>query len=187
LTIPALITNIGEQQYLAGIKKGMNTLAEAAQLNKVMLGFDYADLNTTTSSIDENTYSLYSLLGLRTNIDTKRSGVNGTAPKVSAQAADGNQAIYFNDGTALIYTPSATTSDDARGDKGFPAVYDTNGDKGPNILSNCAYNTSATVDTATYTQCNDKTKRFIRDQFSIRLKGATVLPNGSAARWALVN
>ena len=71
LTIPALITNIGEQQYLAGIKKGMNTLAEAAQLNKVMLGFDYADLNTTTSSIDESTYSLYSLLGLRTNIDTK--------------------------------------------------------------------------------------------------------------------
>ena len=101
LTLPALMANINESQNVAGFKKGLNTLAEAGQMNKVMAGYNFDEITSTTASEAETEYSLYSLI-LR-NVAVSRE--QGFVDSVN----NSNTAIYFNDGTALIYTPSATT------------------------------------------------------------------------------
>ena len=40
MTLPALMTNTGEQQAKTGLKKMVNTLTEAAQMHKTVSGFD---------------------------------------------------------------------------------------------------------------------------------------------------
>ena len=73
---------------------------------------------------------------------------------------------------------------------GISVIYDTNGAKGPNLLSNCAgnagmLNNAAQNDTAT--DCTVKARRVIKDQFGVRLRGGFAVPNGAAARWAFDN
>ena len=49
MTLPALMTNTQEQQAKTGLKKGINTLTEAAQMNQAIGGFDYASLRESIS------------------------------------------------------------------------------------------------------------------------------------------
>jgi hypothetical protein len=95
-----------------------------------------------------------------------------------------------------MYLPAETTSNtrSALANDGLPlgirAVYDINGTKGPNILSNCegsvlgkaSDNTNADTSKA----C-EPAKRVIKDQFGIRLRGGIAVPSGAAARWAFEN
>jgi prepilin-type N-terminal cleavage/methylation domain-containing protein len=205
LTLPALLTNTAEQQAKTALKKGINTLTEAAQMNQAIDGFDYASF-TDPSTTNKETQSLYGLLSKRASVDILKSG---TGKLESHQGAttnamkSENYCVFFRDGSVLAYTPTATTdAGDPQDDNlvyGIPVLYDTNGTKGPNILSNCkgaalgastdTDETSSGSDTGntTASDCSDNSKRIIKDQFGIRLRGGHAVPNGAASRWAFEN
>lgn len=214
LTLPALMTNTQEQQAKTALKKGINTLTEAAQMNQAIAGFDYASL-TVASTNDQDSQSLFGLLSQRASVDFAKSklakdiklskGTTYGSYQGSGIAGTDNFAVFFRDGSTLMFPPtliSSTTTGDTPGTElqndglpyGVTAIYDTNGIKGPNILSNCSA-TGATGVTTDVEQKGDqtldevctKTTRVIKDQFGVRLRGGFAVPNGPAARWALEN
>lgn len=203
LTLPALMTNTQEQQAKSTLKKGINTLTEAAQMNQAIEGFDYSSL-MVTSTTDQDTQSLYGLLTKRTNVDYQKSG---TGKQISYQGSasnsnSGNYTVFFRDGSTLSFPEDADSMNQKGGANapdevmtdglpyGIPALFDTNGTKAPNILSNCEQkskgaakdNTSDDLDKA----CS-KDRRVIKDQFGVRLRAGYAVPNGAAARWAFEN
>lgn len=214
LTLPALMTNTAEQQAKTALKKGINTLTEAAQMNQAIAGFDYASL-TSNSTEDAETQSLYGLLATRGSVDYQKSGLDrieshqGNA--AGASQAD-NYAVFFRDGSALIFpkdlvsTSTPTQSGNANVTSGtalmpdglvygVTAIYDTNGVKGPNVVSNCAgaalgVEKDDQANSFTEAELNNvcrKSNRVIKDQFGVRLRGGFAVPNGAAARWAMTN
>ena len=196
LTLPALMTNTAEQQAKTSLKKGINTLIEAAHMSQAIDGFDYASLTDDSSDKSEDKQSLYALLSKRTAVDYGKSG-SGKIPTYqgSATSNSDNYAVFFRDGSALLFNETTAKSD---GDAltvmednlvyGIPVIYDTNGAKGPNIVSNCNGNAlGSATDTSTITECAKKDKRVIKDQFGVRLRGGVAVPNGAAARWAFEN
>ena len=207
LTLPALMTNTAEQQAKTALKKGINTLTEAAQMNQSIAGFDYASLiSSNTNNTEEQ--SLYGLLATRASVDFVKSG-KGKLVSHQGDASDKNNTnftVFFRDGSALSFNPNLTRTTDANQHAvggtvgstqpdglpyGIAAIYDTNGTKGPNVLSNCQSNTTQAFATEykanASTACNTKTNRVIKDQFGVRLRGGFAVPNGEAARWAFEN
>mgnify|MGYP004576125983 CR=1 FL=1 len=208
LTLPALMTNTAEQQAKSAFKKGINTLTEAAQLNQAVAGYDYSSL-ISTSTDDSDSQGLYGLLASRTSVDYKRCGTG----KIESHQGDSkdkmattNYTLFFRDGSALSF-PATAVSESKYGEGdgvrekgtdimtdglpyGLPALYDTNGTKGPNIVSNCKGQAlGADVDDQSEnptTQCTPQ-NRVIKDQFGVRLRGGFAVPNGVAARWAFEN
>lgn len=207
LTLPALMTNTQEQQAKTALKKGINTLTEAAQMHQAITGVDFGSIssaNTTNSEDDEQ--SLYRLLAERTQMDLRKSANANTSMKMGQASEPGNFVVFFRDGSALSFNPADTittaASEHAVGQHvgstqadglpyGITAIYDTNGTKGPNVLSNCQGNTTQQFTTeykaTASTACNTKTNRVIKDQFGVRLRGGFAVPNGEAARWAFEN
>lgn len=204
LTLPALMTNTQEQQAKSALKKGINTLTEAAQMNQAIEGFDYSSL-MVTSTTDQETQSLYGLLAKRTNVDYRKSG---TGTQISYQGSStnsngSNYTIFFRDGSTLSFPPTADSMtqmagaanapDEVMSDRlpyGIPALFDTNGTKAPNILSNCESQSKGTTKDNTMedlrTACSND-RRVIKDQFGVRLRAGYAVPNGAAARWAFEN
>lgn len=207
MTLPALMTNTQEQQAKTALKKGINTLTEAAQLSQAIDGIDYATISSTdTTSTDiQSTPSLFALLSTRTQIDPRRSGSGKLASMAGGtDAGNGNYALFFRDGTALLYSPAAANGLSANAAKmqtdnlpyGIPVIFDTNGAKGPNIMSNCEgqvngkQEASTGKDNGTITDLNKRcnsSNRVIKDQFAVRLRAGYAVPNSSAARWAFEN
>lgn len=201
MTLPALMTNTQEQQAKTGLKKGINTLTEAAQTNQAIEGFDYAGLKVGASAVTasgvETEQSMTGLLVNRTQIDYKSSnnGNAGDAKDVDINAS--NYVVFFRDGSAVSFTQATAyaSDDDAKAIEadglahGFGVVYDYNGKKKPNLLSNCAGNTTAVANDKLDDSENTCTKanRVIKDQFGVRLRGPFAFPNGAAARWAFEN
>ena len=214
LTLPALMTNTAEQQARSAFKKGINTLTEAAQMNQAIAGFDYASL-TVASTNNTESQSLYGLLASRAAVDFAKNGLE-RIPSHQGDAKGASQAsnfsLFFRDGSALIFpsditstsTPKAagkdskTTGTTIMDDGlvyGITAIYDTNGTKGPNIVSNCsgkALGVTNDSDSTVNTEAELETKctpanRVIKDQFGVRLRGGFVVPNGVAARWVMQN
>ena len=201
LTLPALMTNTGEQQYVTGLKKGINTLTEAAQMNEVILGFNYATLSDESDVTKDGEQSLFGLLANRANVDFTKTD-NGTKHNAKMHTRSDNYTVFFRDGAALIFPKNATsttTNGKQKNDKimddglvyGIPVIYDVNGLKAPNTLSNCGANpksallsTSNVDDEGEADVCNNKVNRVIRDQFGVRLRGSFAIPNGAAAKWA---
>lgn len=189
MTLPALMNNTMEQQAVTGFKKGINTLTEAAQLSQAVDGFDFASLSSSSTD-DEGAASLYAMLANRTNIDRQLTGEN----KYPTGHGSANFSVFLRDGSAVIFPTStmSTVDNAAQQDDGLPLgipiVYDTNGLKGPNIMSNCkgvANGIAAgSADTSDIADCDDKSKRVIKDQFGVKLRGGYAVPNGAAARWA---
>lgn len=207
LTLPALMTNTAEQQAKTALKKGINTLTEAAQMNQSIAGFDYASLiSSNTSNTEEQ--SLYGLLTTRASVDFVKSG-KGKLVSHQGDATDKNGTnftVFFRDGSALTFDPSTVSTSSPKqagtgsqaGTKlmddnlvyGITAVYDTNGAKGPNVLSNCnasALGSAKDSNGANLTTTCSKAQRVIKDQFGVRLRGGYAVPNGAAARWAYEN
>ena len=186
MTLPALMTNTAEQQAKTGLRKGINTLTEAAQMNQAIDGFDYASF--TSSNKDEESQSLYALLSKRTNMDYARSGKGKLATVIAGSANTSNYAVFFRDGSALLFEDGAQGAGSQEADgllHGIKVIYDTNGSKGPNILSNCNGAVNGAEDVSSYT-CT-KQNRVIKDQFGVRLRNGYAFPNGPAARWAFEN
>ncbi len=207
LTLPALMTNTAEQQAKTALKKGINTLTEAAQMNQAIEGFDYASLTEAmdTADPDPEQQSLYGLLATRTSVDYQKSGTSKlvTNQGTATTTASANYAVFFRDGSAIMFDPAIVSTSSpkspgtgsAAGDKlqedglvyGITAIYDTNGAKGPNIVSNCsAASLGVEKDTSDIGECTPK-NRVIKDQFGVRLRGGYAVPNGAAARWAFEN
>lgn len=207
LTLPALMTNTAEQQAKTALKKGINTLTEAAQMNQAIAGFDYASL-TTANTTDTESQSLYGLLTTRASVDYQKTGTKKliTQQGTANTTASENMVVFFRDGSALMYnkdlvsssSPSSMGVGGAEGTKvmsdnlvyGVTAIYDTNGVKGPNILSNCqgsALGTKSDYGVEDTNAACPKNKRVIKDQFGVRLRGGYAIPNGAAARWAFEN
>ncbi len=201
LTLPALMTNTQEQQAITGLKKGINTLTEAAQMNNAISGFDYGSFNSTSTNGTE-TQSLFGLLASRANVDYELTG-SGTAAANAVKGSGSNFVVFFRDGSALSYFPTNTLPSSPSGGVtvganqqdglvyGITAIYDTNGRKGPNMLSNCNGQSLLAGSASNFNDssfdCSTKANRVIKDQFGVRLRGAFAVPNGAAARWAYAN
>ena len=225
MTLPTLMNNAGEQQYKTGLKKGINTLTEAGQMNEAVAGYDYSsctsdDDGTNENSLDQSKFqSMYALLANRTSIDRSRTGDEGGvggAMKASgnSETASSKFSVFFRDGSVLMYNLADTTADgvgDMQDDGlplGFPAIFDVNGPKGPNLISNCQGEgiktdddiTTTTDETTGETTTNGdpveeasledqcvKSNRVIKDRFYIQLRGSRAVPVGAAATWAFEN
>lgn len=204
MTLPALLNNTGEQQYITGLKKGINTLTEAAQLSQAIDNIDFSNLTGTedpaeapSAQLSAENPTMYALIASRVSVNPKTSADNRTnVPSAKAGLHNGNVAIFFRDGAAIYYNPGnyADGKDDAftRTDDGLVGglriIYDVNGLKGPNVLSNCSGDVKGIEDaaspTGTVNPCNTTINRVIGDQFGVRLRGNIAVPNGNAARWA---
>lgn len=199
MTLPALMTNTAEQQAKSALKKGINTFTEAAQMSQAIDGYDYASLNADTKN--EDAQSLYGLLARRAAVDFGKVGVDAAGFKSSY--GTGNYVMFFRDGSAISFPVNATSTtttgakaaDEMQSDGlpyGITALYDTNGVKGPNMVSNCTKTTAGLSsgkdsDAANPLDVCTKANRVIKDQFGIRLRGGFAVPNGAAARWAFEN
>ena len=170
LTLPSLMANTQEQQAITAFKKAMNTLNEVAQMNAVVDGFDYSGVTVTTGPsaatvYDANgvlTQSVWGMMKSKAQVDQAAS-INKRVPTTgnSGCKATLNQ-IAFRDGTVLCYgNPTNAGGANAY----MQAIIDTNGNKGPNIVSSCG-------DDA----CLTKSSKNIRDQFRITLIGANAVP-----------
>ena len=210
MTLPALMSNTGEQQAKTGLKKAINTLTEAGQMNSAVDNFNYAEvvspgnINDTTSA---DTQSLYALFAKRLNVDfainDNAAPINDANGNVHAtQLAGMNNVLYLRDGSAIFFNGTQVGSANGAGTLqddnlplGYDVVYDTNGIKGPNILSNCVGNVTGAADVVlqnggnpiTGDACRTKSLRVIKDQFMIRLRGSQAVPSGAAAVWAFNN
>lgn len=167
LTLPALMTNVQEQQAVTGLKKGANTLVEAATFNAAANGFDFNDIGNTfgtKNAIYTNgnvTQSVWGILGANANVDMGRST---------------DTEIIFRDGTSVRDDSSTTCTGQA--EEGIAnaktLVYDTNGPKSPNALSTCTNNNCAT-----------RQSRQIKDRFTVCVGGSSIWGYDAPARWAL--
>ena len=202
MTLPALMTNTAEQQAKTALKKGINTLTEAAQMNEAVAGFNYASMTdawpSTLNDTAINEQSLFGILANRTAIDYRKSTlIDSSGAKVAP-----DKVVYFQDGTALLFKGTDVVSNKTNAalqpdglPLGIPVIFDTNGAKGPNILSNCTgtalgadEDTDANFTTALGTEfstktCGEKAKRVIKDQFRLRLRGGIAQPSGAASEW----
>lgn len=219
MTLPGLVTNTGEQQAKTGLRKGINTLTEAAQMNKANNGFDYSeilaigtlDLKVGTGETDKDgkeimtdaNTALMNIFSDYTQIDNKRTLADGTNNiPVGGDSGSYKDTVHLRDGSAIIMPKKLATGYNVNTADGLPTgfviVYDTNGLKAPNALSNCLGTATGDKDkedvvnekgevTTPGSDCSDKSKRMLKDQFTLRLRGTVVEPEGAAARWTYEN
>ena len=213
MTLPALMTNTAEQQARTGLKKGINTLTEAAQMNLATEGWDFgtATQNNSENGINAGTdlteMNFDSLIGNRVAIDYTKG--NALPNQMVTDLGENLLAVYLKDGSAIYYNPAtamAISGDNGNmaqlGDAlpvGYTIFYDTNGMSGPNILSNCEGELSGSSElieavenigsfvtpAAATTACTGKGQRVIKDIFIIRLRGNIAQPEGAAATWVI--
>jgi len=200
MTVPTLMNNSTEMEFRSAFKKGLASLNQAVTMNVAIDNVDFDSL-TDSSVGDTERDSLYALLANRmttakflnaadTSQDTKLLNIGGATGVGSGATADGspsngtgNVAMFFTDGSAIIWKPGDVSTAARTG--GIKVIWDVNGSKKPNRLTHCGSTTppnraaKATQDTDS---CNDK-NIVIRDQFSVTLKGNRALPNGKAAHY----
>ena len=200
LTLPALMTNVRERQYITGLKKVVNTLSFAGEMSENQYGYNFSDVSakyTTDETFDDEGYlnpNLISLLQATTQV-----------AEVSRTDLFMGSDVYlsFRDGTAILVADYSSFAS-AISSNAIPIAIDTNGRKGPNTFSNCdgnkalkkgfnvttlvkALNLSlgkATID-SNDPKCLDKSKRVISDRFIFYLYENHVAPLDSVSAWAM--
>ena len=207
MTLPALMTNTQEQQAKTGLKKAINTLTEAAQMNQALENWAYdmaIEANNSagiTTDTELNAMNFDSLIGNRLSIDYSK-GTALPSNLGSSALLSGYTAVYLKDGSAIYYKPNeAKATDDNRVQQddglalGYTILFDTNGVTGPNIISNCNGTAVGELEVkdsyanfvspvAATTACAKKGDRVIKDIVPIRLRGTIAQPEGEAATWA---
>lgn len=171
LTLPALMSNVSEQQNITAFKKIINSLSEAGQMNGTVSGFDYSSI-TANSAGPTDTFenatsaatavqSLAALLNDRLQVDQSQSGAGAIPASANSECLATDLDIIMRDNTAVCF-PAATQTDANR----IMTVWvDVNGVKGPNLPSTC-----------TEEGCTTKATRVIRDQFPVTLVGGNAVP-----------
>lgn len=228
MTLPALMTNVQEQQAKTGLKKGINTLTEAAQMSQAISGFDYGSLRADLNAIDgdsQDTQTMTGILLSRTSVDLGKSNWGGETAasnimldagrgSAAVRAMQGPRIVFFRDGSAIAYRTGDTQTNQNPGQGntamcndglplGFTLIYDINGEKAPNMLSNCDGVTDANADGGasvggvTVAMLNDgfdtraceqnRANRNIKDQFLLQARRGSITPVGAAATWAVSN
>ena len=204
MTLPALMTNTAEQQAKTGLKKAINTLTEGINMHSAVANVDFDTMvNSTTApnsdDDDSEGATLISFLRARTAIDyaATGTGTNIVAAKQSGATTNNeNTVVYLRDGSSLMYSNAATFDTAVATDNltnGIVITVDTNGKKGPNLLSNCGGKKLGEVESTTpgteldYSACNKKDMRVINDRFLVRLRGNIAQPEGKASTWAYNN
>lgn len=205
ITLPALQTNTQEAQARTSVKKMVNTMTQAASMSSAIDGIDFDSLNvaqtaTQVAAAPNRQASLRSLVRLmqdRCAVDTAKGYELATGQVAEGLSVD--TAVYLRDGSAVYFNGAQATVNGNVGSlanntitedgslSGIPVIFDINGSKGPNLLSNCS-GTAAGIaawngdDTGT---CNNRERRVIRDQFIFKLRNTTVVPVGAASNWIL--
>ena len=203
ITIPTLMNNSTELEFRSGFKKGLAALNQAITMN---VAIDNVDFDSLTSFDTEDTIhdSLYALLCTRmstlkflgANDNSKdagllnigeAAGVGQAAPADGSRDAGphGNVAMFFVDGSCIVWDPIEAANPNRNGIK---ALWDVNGIKKPNRLSWCDTSLNGKPNkthksTADDQSVCDDSNVVVRDQFSIKLIGAKAIPNGRAARY----
>ena len=141
-------------------------------MSNALNGTDYGTITSMTElrTILANTANVQNTVSDRVPSTMSTTDRNGNVAT--------NNAIFFRDGSALIYNANhvitATERNTSTIDNlpnGIAVIYDINGLKAPNRVSFCSS-----------TSCES---RQINDQFALRLRGTVVVPNDDASRWAL--
>lgn len=200
MVLPGVLISVNEQQSKTAIKKAVNVLTTIAKMNEAIDGYDYT--GTNVSSTGDSDQSVFSMITRRGDIDWTQMSDRLTSYKPASGALPGassnNYVIFFKDGSYVSFPADTVGTNTAtlQGDnlpEGFPVLYDMNGAKSPNFLSNCGGAAALKADDASakdnvaLTECNDKTKRVIKDQFGLKIRGNTVQPNGAASKWLYQN
>lgn len=196
LTLPALMTNTAEQQAKTALKKGVSLLTDAAHMNATSKGFDYGAI-TSSNTQSEDEPSLWALFSTQLAVDMDQSGAGKqrSAAEATGNFTSANYTFFLRDGSSITFKPADNMKDsttvakiDADGlPHGIPIIFDTNGNKGPNVLSNCegkAYNAKSESSSG---DCSKKGNRVFKDQYALRLRNSIVVPNGAAARYIYGN
>lgn len=115
MTIPAIMNNIGDAQYKAGVKKEYSMLSQAFERLASENGGSLAGL--ITGSVDSHNADIikpYLLYSKACNVSAYSGGCwhkpnnwttyNGT--KISSTNIDENSALVLNDGTLLLISPA---------------------------------------------------------------------------------
>ena len=212
MTLPALMTNTQEQQAKTGLKKGINTLTEVAQMSQAIMGLDYSSLRET-GQLNSDLSESASFEGLLANNALIDRGLSKVADKTGAlqpsvaisSLGTPDSTIYFRDGSSISYLSTKTIADsDTNGayqpdqmPLGFTVMFDYNGAKLPNIMSNCSGDQKGADESAAgldvfqkgeqldLSGCNSKATRVIKDQFLLQLRGSYAVPLGHAATWVM--
>ena len=201
LTLPALNANTQEQQARTALKKMTNTFTQIAAMNTATAGFDYSGItepsraaaeegSTTPGATTDQVGTLLRLFQERCSLDSARG--NDLPSGMGKKLVD--TAVYLRDGTAVYFNGANSISTGQYGSSlsdgfmaGIPVIFDTNGSKGPNKVSNCSKATSDPTDWK-YDDggnCSTKSKRVIKDQYMFRLRGNFVAPLGAASVWMM--
>ena len=197
LTLPALMTNTAEQQAKTALKKGVSTLTDAAQMNATVKGFDYGGVfEKSNFGDDEDKSSLLNLFQTQLAVDwgKTKDGHEGFENASTSTKDANNYTIFLRDGSSIIFKPGDAVMKEGTTAKveedqlphGIPIVFDINGNKGPNQLSNCGGLMKATEDN-NGAKCNQKKNRVFKDRYGLRLRNSVVVPNGSASRYIYEN
>ena len=156
LTLPALMTNTGEQQAMTAYKKIINTLNEAGQINAAVLGFDYSTVTGAGKYDDDFTKDGKQTLGAIIHEQMNVSPGLG-----SVKLGTATNCAVLTDSTAIcLGNYDAVTGTDAK-----TIIVDTNGTKGPNKLSSCGEN-----------GCTTKKNKKLYDQYYVTLYRGQAFP-----------
>ena len=208
LTLPTLMSNTAEREYATALKKATSALTEAVQMQVALENISFDEMVDPSDNWDDEdgteVNSLYAFLCNRMqtekfasdaagacddNIDSPSGTETGCLDYGSLM--NGNYAMFFRDGSAVIWEPTATVEDDdcvdAMGEdvNCFKVVYDVNGFKKPNLLANCKGKEGrgkAPITDDDTTECS-KENFVARDQYPLKLHGVGAYPNSPAARY----
>ena len=208
LTLPTLMSNTAEREYSTALKKAISSLTESVQMQVALENISFDEMVDSSGDTDTEMNSFYAFLCNRMQTEKYAANEqeacddnigNPTGTETGClnygSMMTGNVAMFFRDGSAIIYGSDAVVSDneceDAMGEtvNCFKFVYDVNGFKKPNMLANCAGQDGRAKDPSSYinatgdaTECDSK--NFVaRDQYPIKLYGVGAYPNSPAARY----
>ncbi len=210
LTLPTLMSNTAEREYSTALKKAISALTESVQMQVALENISFDEMVDASDDTDTEMNSLYAFLCNRMqtekyaaskaeacddNLGADASGDEPACLGYGSMMGQGNVAMFFRDGSAIIYKAADVISTnkctDAMGEEVncFKVVYDVNGFKKPNMLANCAGQNGRAKDPSGYvtaqgdaTECDSK--NFVaRDQYPVVLRGVGAYPNSPAARY----
>ena len=204
LTLPTLMSNTAEREYATALKKATSALTEAVQMQVALENISFDEMVDPSDDEDTEMNSLYSFLCQR--MQTEKIAHDGTTEHCAdgidndsnpsclgyGGMMNGNVAMFFRDGSAIIYDPQATIEDETDCENAmgetvncFKVVYDVNGVKKPNLLSNCqgqAGRGKAPITDDSETECTPE-NLVARDQYPLKLHGVAAYPNSVSARY----
>ncbi len=167
MTMPTLLNSTQGAQYKTAYKKALSVLSQAVVLNIALDDYGLAD--TTVTSTDGTSPSMYNLFKNRMNVvktTTSTYSISGFEPSSS------NYNFFFNDGISLSFPDTAKGCTEASPCKGF---IDVNGEKAPNKKVTCDGNTKD--DNCVVSNPTDVYPVIMYDQ--------SILPNSDAAKAVL--